>query len=156
MLACPHHIPRYEWAERTPYVKKCDLCAERLAQGAQPICVEACPREALRFGDREKLLRVAREAFAVEPGRYIPRVWGEHEWGGTSVMYVSDVDLSGLNWPDASAPPIPALTDPMIEKTPFIGAGVATGLLALNAFFRRRNRVMASEHARKDEEETHG
>ena len=33
----------------------CDLCADRVAAGKQPICVEACPLRALDFGDIEEL-----------------------------------------------------------------------------------------------------
>jgi len=152
MLACPHHVPRYEWSKTTPFVKKCDLCFDRLAEGGQPACVEACPNDVLRFGDRNELLGVARRAIAGNPGRYLPRIWGEHEWGGTSVMYISDVDLAALDWPEPAEPPIPALTDPMIEKTPFIGAGAAISLWAIGAIISRRNEVMAAEHARKREE----
>ena len=34
---------------------KCDLCADRVAQGEQPICVEACPLRALDFGEISEL-----------------------------------------------------------------------------------------------------
>ena len=107
--------------------------------------VEACPHEALSFGPRDEMVRVAWERVRSEPERYLPHVWGEHEWGGTSVLYVSDVDLGVLDFPDPATPPIPGLTDPMIEKTPFVGAGVAVGLWALGAIIARRNAVMASE-----------
>ena len=30
MLACPFHVPRYEWDETIPYMIKCDMCADRL------------------------------------------------------------------------------------------------------------------------------
>lgn len=145
MLACPYHVPRYEWDRQLPFVVKCDMCWERLGQGRVPACVEACPHEALRFGDRRELVAAAHDLIAREPRRYLPRVWGEHECGGTSVLYLSDVDLGVLDFPDAGAPPIPALTDPMIEKTPFVGAGVAVGLWALGAIIARRNAVMAAE-----------
>ena len=145
MLACPYHVPRYEWDRRLPFVTKCDMCRERLSQGRFPACVEACPHDALRFGDRRELLAAAHALIGREPDRYLPRVWGEHEWGGTSVLYLSDVDLSALDFPEAGAPPIPALTDPLIEKTPFLGTGVFVGLWALGAIIARRNAVMASE-----------
>ena len=29
---------------------KCDMCADRVAAGKQPVCVEACPLRALDFG----------------------------------------------------------------------------------------------------------
>lgn len=155
MLACPYHVPRYEWSKTTPFVKKCDLCAERLRSGRQPACVEACPNKALRFGERDELLAAARARVAAHPGRYINRVWGETEWGGTSVMYISDVDLAALDWPAAETPPIPALTEPMIEKTPFIGLGVAAGLTLLGTIIARRNEVMAAEHAGRKEDPHH-
>jgi formate dehydrogenase iron-sulfur subunit len=153
MLACPHHVPRYEWTKTTPFMKKCDMCADRLAEGQKPTCVEACPNQALRFGERSELLRVAHQTIAGKPESYVARVWGEHEWGGTSVMYISDVDLSALDWPAETTPPIPALTDPMIEKTPFIGAGAAFGLWALGAIISRRNEVMAAENPTKQGEQ---
>jgi formate dehydrogenase iron-sulfur subunit len=150
MLACPHHVPRYEWAERLPYVKKCDMCWPRLKEGGIPKCVDACPNGALKFGERQALLAKARETIEAQPARYLPRVWGEHEWGGTSVLYVSDIDLSQLGFPGAATPPISALTDPLIEKTPFMGAGVAFGLWALAGIIARRNKVMALTAAGRD------
>ena len=34
---------------------KCDLCADRVAAGEQPVCVAACPFNALEFGELEEL-----------------------------------------------------------------------------------------------------
>jgi formate dehydrogenase iron-sulfur subunit len=143
MLACPFHIPRYEWDQPIPYMKKCTMCAERLAHGFEPACVEACPHEALRFGERDKLLKEAHARIASGRGAYLPRVWGEHEFGGTSVLYVSDVDLAALGWPDGRTVPIPALTGPLIAKTPFIGLGVAGSLLGISWVIRRRMKIAA-------------
>ncbi len=151
MLSCPHHIPRYEWSKTTPFMKKCDMCADRLAHGQRPSCVEACPNDALRFGERSRLLAEAHKLIDGQPGRYLPRVWGEHEWGGTSVMYISDVDLSVLDFPQETAAPIPSLTDPLIEKTPYIGGGAAVGLWALGAIIARRNEVMVAERSGRKE-----
>ena len=36
MLACPYGVPRYQWTKLAPYVKKCDLCSERVKAGNQP------------------------------------------------------------------------------------------------------------------------
>jgi formate dehydrogenase iron-sulfur subunit len=137
MLACPFHIPRYEWDETIPFMRKCDMCADRLAQGQRPACVEACPNSALQFGEREELLKEARRRIA-EDNHYLPHVWGESEFGGTSILYVADVNLGSLGWPNQTKTPIPLLTEPLISKTPFIGLGVAFGTLGLNWIIRRR------------------
>ena len=110
---------------------------------------------ALRFGDREELLEAARQTIDANPGRYQSRVWGEHEWGGTSVLYISDIDLAALDFPADITPPIPALTDPLIEKTPFIGAGAALGMWALGSIISRRNEVMAAEGKQNRERNAH-
>ena len=142
MLACPFHVPRYEWDRTAPLMSKCSLCFDRLREGERPACVEACPSEAMIFGEREELLDKAHAMLRLEPGRYLPRVWGEHEFGGTSLLFVSDVDLSSLGWPAEGTAPIPSLTDPLIHKTPAIGLSVLLGSWALGAIIQRRNRLM--------------
>jgi formate dehydrogenase iron-sulfur subunit len=146
MLACPFHVPRYEWDQPIPYMKKCTMCAGRQAEGLEPACVDACPNDALQFGERDELLRAARERIAANPGAYVPRIWGEHEFGGTCVLYLSDVDLAGIGWPEPRTAAIPSLTEPLISKTPLIGLGVASGLLGINWIIRRRMKL-ASEAA---------
>jgi formate dehydrogenase iron-sulfur subunit len=143
MLACPFHIPRYEWDEPLPLVKKCTLCFQRLSQGKVPACVEACPNETLVFGDRDILLGEAHRRIETSGSRYIPRVWGEGEFGGTSVLYLSDVDLGVMGWPRAESTAIPHLTEPLIAKTPTIGLSVMGSLLGINWVIRRRMRLAA-------------
>jgi len=143
MLACPFHIPRYEWSETTPFVRKCDMCFQRQLQGEVPACVDACPNEALQFGEREQLLGEAHRLIASGGGRYLDRVWGEHELGGTGVLYISDVDLGAVGWPEPETEAIPSLTEPLIAKTPGIGLGVMGVLLGINWVIRRRMRLAA-------------
>lgn len=141
MLACPFHIPRYEWDEPVPFVKKCTMCFERQEEGKVPACVEACPNEALKFGDRDQLLAEAHRTIATGGNRYIDRVWGEEELGGTSVLYLSDVELGVTGWPAPETEAIPALTEPLIAKTPTIGLSVMGSLLGINWVIRRRMRL---------------
>jgi formate dehydrogenase iron-sulfur subunit len=138
MLACPFHIPRYEWGETVPYMRKCAMCFDRQEEGLVPACVEACTKEALRFGDREALLEEAHEIVTAGRGRYLNRVWGEHEFGGTSVLYLSDVDLGAIGWPAPQTASIPSLTEPLISKTPAIGFSVMGSLLGINWIIQRR------------------
>ena len=51
LVACPYGIPRYEWEDAVPHVRKCTLCADRIAEGKVPACVEVCPTGARIFGD---------------------------------------------------------------------------------------------------------
>ncbi len=144
MLACPFHIPRYEWEKTVPFMQKCDMCYDRLKDGKQPACVEACPSNVLQFGERKTMLRIAHDRIKANPQRYINKVWGENEFGGTSILYISDVDLHKLGWPE-EAGPIPELTEPLISKTPVIGLSVAGSLLGLNWIIRRRDKLMNGE-----------
>lgn len=146
MLACPFEIPRYQWEKNLPFMVKCDMCAERLGQSLKPACVEACPEGALTFGDRKELIAEAQKRIKQNPERYQNHIWGEKEFGGTSVMYLSDVDLVSLGWPAQKAVSIPSLTEPLVHKTPFIGLGVAVGLLSINWIIKRRNELAEKQN----------
>jgi formate dehydrogenase iron-sulfur subunit len=145
MLACPFHVPRYEWDETAPYMKKCAMCFDRIRDGLRPACVEACPNEAIEFGEREELLEAAKARIRENPAKYLPRVWGEEEFGGTSVLYLSDVDLGTIGWPETRAAAIPALTEPLLSATPFMGLGVASCLLGIHWIVARRMKLAAGE-----------
>ena len=151
MLACPFHIPRYEWDKTLPLVRKCDMCIDRLQQGQQPACVEACPNNALLFGERNQILGEAHNRISSSPDQYLDHIWGENEFGGTCVLYVSDVDLSELGWSEQALAGIPSLTDPLIAKTPFIGVSVAATLLSVNWIIRRRMRLAVEQSNQHDD-----
>jgi formate dehydrogenase iron-sulfur subunit len=146
MLACPFQIPRYEWERTIPFMVKCSMCSGRIVQGRMPACVDACPNQALRGGERDSLLEWAHRIIKECPDRYAPHVWGEKEFGGTGVLYISDVDLSRIGWPEEAAPPIPSLTEPLVHKTPFIGLGAAACLLGVNWIVRRRMELARGDH----------
>jgi hypothetical protein len=117
------------------------MCFTRLQKGHIPACVEACPQQALSFGAREDLLHRAHQRLRDNPARYLHHVWGEREFGGTSVLYISDVDLSVLDWPARPVESIPSLTEPLVHSTPFIGLTVAASLLGVNWVIKRRMRL---------------
>ncbi len=141
MLACPFHIPRYQWDKISPFMVKCDMCYDRVTDNQLPACVEACPQGVLEFGERDSLLKIAKMRIKQNPNKYLNHIWGEKEFGGTSVIYISDVDLAGIGWPEHEPEAIPRLTEPLIHKTPFIGFSVAFGLVGINWIIKRRMKL---------------
>lgn len=100
MIACPFYSPGFQYEEAyDPLVLKCTFCAPRLAEGKLPGCVESCPVDALTFGRRKDLIKVARNRIEARPERYSEYLYGEHDAGGTSWMTLSGVspDKLGLD-----------------------------------------------------------
>jgi formate dehydrogenase iron-sulfur subunit len=146
MIACPWEIPRYSWEDSVPYVQKCHMCHERvLKEGKIPACVEACPEKATIFGEREELLAEARRRLAAEPDKYVQRIWGAKEVGGTSVLYISDVDikLTGLDEPVVDEESIPHRTTKILHQMPTVFGGMAVLMAGLYWVIKRRQKVMA-------------
>jgi len=68
LVACPYGSRSFNWRDPRPFIKetdpdfptrmrgvveKCNFCAERLAKGQMPACVEVCSEGCLVFGDLE-------------------------------------------------------------------------------------------------------
>ncbi len=139
MMACPYGIPRYDWDQTAPYVRKCILCHPRVVKGKQPACTEACPTQATIFGDRDELLAEAHRRINENPGKYVPRVWGEDQVGGTSVLYISDHDLSFLTYgQEYGEKPVPERTKLAMNAVPFAFAGMGAAMGILNWVIGRR------------------
>lgn len=62
--ACPYNVPVHD--DETNKVVKCDGCAERVAAGEKPVCVEACPARALDFGSADDMAKMGERA-AIAP-----------------------------------------------------------------------------------------
>lgn len=144
MMACPYGIPRYDWDAAVPYIRKCILCYSRIEKGGQPACTEACPAKATIFGEREQLLAEAHRRIAAEPRKYVNQVWGEHDLGGTSVLSISNVDLSFLApQHPAGGTPLPETTQLAMHAVPFAFTGVVAAMAGLGWIIRRRMKIEA-------------
>lgn len=62
VYACPFGVPKFDIEARL--MKKCNLCYDRTSQGLQPWCAQACPTDALWYGDYEEFVN-EREGRAV-------------------------------------------------------------------------------------------
>jgi anaerobic dimethyl sulfoxide reductase subunit B (iron-sulfur subunit) len=54
-MACPYGAPQFDGDEPGRKMSKCNMCIDRLEQGAIPICVASCSMRALEFGPLEEL-----------------------------------------------------------------------------------------------------
>jgi formate dehydrogenase iron-sulfur subunit len=145
MIACPWEIPRYSWEDAVPYIQKCHMCYERvLDNGKPPACVEACPTGATIFGKRDELLVEARRRLAKEPDKYIQHIWGEKEVGGTSVLYISDVDikLTETAAPVVDRAPIPHRTTKILHQMPAVFGGMGFVMGGIYWIIKRRQKLM--------------
>ncbi|WP_173297190.1 4Fe-4S dicluster domain-containing protein [Thermanaeromonas sp. C210] len=149
MVACPFGIPKFEWDETFPLVRKCRMCYERIADGQQPACASACPTGATLFGRRDELLAEARNRINTNPGKYVPHIYGEKEAGGTSVLYLSDVPFHELGFKtvekgEIPAEPIPSFSDRIVRWTLPVAATWTAVLGGLYWYTKRRSEVEES------------
>jgi formate dehydrogenase iron-sulfur subunit len=149
MLACPFGVPKYEWGKVLPRVRKCDMCADRVAAGRPTACAEICPTGATKFGDRDELMAEAKDRIAKAPNQYVNRIYGLEEVGGTSVLLLSSVGFErfGFNSPTE---PLPILTYRVLSHVPDI---VSLGGVLLGGIWwitNRRTEVAAAEGQAKE------
>jgi formate dehydrogenase iron-sulfur subunit len=145
MQACPFHVPRYEWKSTRPRIQKCIFCAPRITRGLQPACAEACPTGATKFGDRDDLVREASARIAAAPGTFVPRIYGLHEVGGTSVLYLSKVPFEQLGFDTSLGEvPMPRLTHSALSKVPDVVA--VGGVLLAGIWWITNRRTEVREH----------
>ena len=139
-IACPFNVPRFEWDTPLPALHKCELCPERRARGELPACVERCRRGALSYGPREALLAEAHRRVESDPGRYNSKVYGEHDGGGTQVLYLarSGVAFSDFGLPELGTESVPALPE-TIQHTLYKGFVAPLALFGILAAVVRRN-----------------
>jgi len=120
MVACPFDIPAFEYNEPlTPRITKCTFCFDRIGkEGGIPACVKICPSETMVFGKRKDLINLAHERIRNNPQKYVDHVYGEHEVGGTSWLYLSSVpfDQIGLRT-DLIKTPVPNLSKGFLFTT---------------------------------------
>jgi formate dehydrogenase iron-sulfur subunit len=150
LQACPFQVPRYEWTSTHPRVQKCVFCSERLQQGRATACAEACPTGATKFGDRDDLLKEAHERIKAEPAKYVHKVYGEHEVGGTSVLYLSSVPFEKLGFnTKLQTTPLPQLTWNALSKVPGVFSVGGVILYGIWWITNRREEVRAHEEKMK-------
>lgn len=112
--------------------------------------------EALTFGNRQELLSTARKRIRREPDQYVDYIYGEHEAGGTSWLYISPVPFEQAGF-DMHVPKQPILNFvkdflAMVPMVLTIWPGLFAGIFLL---CRNGNRAVEEQELQesKDREE---
>jgi Fe-S-cluster-containing dehydrogenase component len=159
-MACPFNIPKFEWAKAAPKIVKCELCRHRAGgaalatiggfsrypRGKGPGCAEVCPREAVIYGTREELLAEARRRLAANPDRYVPKIYGEKDGGGTQCLILSHLPFENLGLPKLTDQPVPELQQTIQHGIyqGFVAPVVLYGILGA-VMFRNRKKAASEE-----------
>ncbi len=119
MVACPFQVPAYEYHNAlTPQVRKCTFCYQYVQKGGLPACAQVCPREVMTFGKKDELLDLARWKIKNNPGKYVDHIYGEHEVGGTSWLYLASEPFESIGFPKLGTKAPPRITE-TIQHTLF-------------------------------------
>jgi ferredoxin len=150
MVACPFDVPKFEYSKASPLIKKCQFCFERVEKGGVPGCVEACPQEALKFGKRSELIEEAEKRIHDTPDAYVHHIYGEHEAGGTSWLYLAAAPFEKLGLPELTEKEYPELTSGAMGTVPAVLL-IWPALLAGFRHFAHRKQEAHEEHSRRHE-----
>jgi formate dehydrogenase iron-sulfur subunit len=150
MLACPFHIPKFEWDKAWPRIRKCTMCFDRLKQGkegfTEPACSKTCPTDAIVWGERDELLAEAHRRLEENPGKYYQHIYGEHEVGGTCVLHLSSVPFEQLHYPtNLPDEPLAVNTSRAMKAPPYVIVGLSLGMIGVYSARRRKIESEAKE-----------
>ena len=96
--------------------------------------------EALSFGTRSEMLQEAKNRIAHAPDTYVSHIYGAHEVGGTSWIYLSPVPFDRIGFrTDLGTTPYPVLTKGYLKTVHGIDLIVPPLLFGL-AYLSRRKR----------------
>jgi formate dehydrogenase iron-sulfur subunit len=137
--ACPYGV--IDLREEDGRAFKCTLCYDRLKDGQQPACAQACPTESIQYGEVSELRQRAEHRVAElhERGVDVARLYGadpDDGVGGDGAFFLllDEPEVYGL-------PPDPVVTTrdlPSIWKHVGAAAASLAGLAAMAFAGRRR------------------
>jgi Fe-S-cluster-containing dehydrogenase component len=159
-MSCPFNVPKFQWTSAAPKIVKCELCRHRVAGATLsksdgfsrypathgPACAEVCPRAAVIYGTRDELLAEAKRRMAEFPDRYVPKIYGETDGGGTQCLYLSHVPFEDVGLPRLSDRAVPDVQQ-TIQHGIYQGfvAPVALYGLLTAVIFRNRKKAPPGE-----------
>jgi formate dehydrogenase iron-sulfur subunit len=116
---------------------------------AEPLCIKQCPSGALKYGERNQLLAEAKQRIASKPGAYVDHIYGEHEAGGTGVLYLAGVPFEQIGFPKVQTEALPKISAVALGAVPPAVIGVGALLGGVVALRKRSAEVAAEEEAQR-------
>jgi hypothetical protein len=99
--------------------------------------VEACPTDALMFGQKRELMEIARVRVYRHPEEYVHKIYGMNEVGGTGWLYLSAVPFDQIGFrTDLGTTPYPDFTTDFLYAVPVVLFGLPAFLMGLNLLAR--------------------
>jgi len=146
MNACPFGVPHFDYDKgliEGAFIDKCTFCPQRIYNGQEPACVQTCPTDALEYGERDELIKIAHERIAAHPERYIDHIYGEFENGGTSYLILSHVPFGELGLPPVPERPVNEVSEAIAGLTlpVALGWGAALSAVAVGVHLSNRKRA---------------
>ena len=156
MIACPFQVPAYEYNNPlTPQVRTCTFCFNYIKDGGLPACAQICPREVITFAKKADLLGLARWKMKNNPGKYVDHIYGEHEVGGTSWLYLASEPFESIGFPKlgTKAPPrLPeAIQHALFQSfaAPILLFSLLGGTMWFTNFYKKNNHHPKGERIEK-------
>ena len=139
---CPFGVPQLRSNKITTVglMDKCTFCIDRVTNGQQTACAEACPMDAIKFGKRPELLEEGKKRVA-ELSKTNPqaRLYGENEAGGLHVMYVLNDSPESCGLPVDPQLPAAVMVHDVLQVAGYALAGLVVVGLGLNYVVARTN-----------------
>ena len=160
VAACPFGVPRFTFDQAFPQINKCQLCKHRWKDGGYSACAEVCPTGATLYGKVSELKAEAARRRALKPGsattyprgklggpdqsypgvaaKYVDRLYGETEFGGTQMVFLAGVPFEKLGYPNLP-PRSDASTSETMQNTLYGGLVMPIVFLGALTYIAKRN-----------------
>jgi ferredoxin len=161
VAACPFGVPRFQYDTPVPQISKCQLCRHRMGEGKYAACAEVCPTGATLYGKVKDLHAEAQRRVALKPGadavfprgninthdqsshtakaaKYLPKIYGEKEVGGTQMLKLSAVPFDKLGMPTLPEQSFASRSETM-QHTIYGGMLAPLAFLGVLTYVAKRN-----------------
>lgn len=99
------------------------------------------------------MIKLARQKIARNPEKYVDHIYGEHEVGGTSWMYISSQPFDKIGFrTDLGTTPYPALTRNYLSAAPLVMAIWPAFFLSIYLFSKRKDELAAKKNGNHKDE----